>query len=88
MTAVVVTYKFAREPITGFLRQNTVSTDALNVLIRWAGGGAGRKYEVLEDVHEHLVAQVSLQSSSQSAAADDMNRLCREFGIQREALGG
>lgn len=84
MTTIVVTYRFTRDPVAGFFRQNTASTDALNVLIRWAGGGGGRTYEVLEDGEERLVVRVSLQASDQSAAMDDINRLCREFGVTRD----
>lgn len=87
MTTICVTYRFTRDPVTGFFSRNTAPTDALNALMRWAGARDGRAYEVLVEGDESLVARVAFQTSDRSAAADDINRLCREFGVTRVVTG-
>ncbi|WP_311221341.1 MULTISPECIES: hypothetical protein [unclassified Acidovorax] len=85
---ITATYLFTRDPVHGFFRQNTAATDSLNVLILWRDAAGGRTYKLLEDAGERLVARISLQTSDQPSAADDMERLCRDFGIARTVQEG
>jgi len=88
MSNLVGTYRFTRDPVAGFLAKNTASTDALNVLGPWARAASERKFDVLEDVEEYLVARVSFLDSDRSAARRDMDVLCQQHGVRREALDG
>lgn len=84
MTTLYCIYQFTRDQKTGFFRQNSGPTDALNVLIQWAHAGPGRGFEKLRETEDELVARVSFETRAQAAAALDMNRLCAEFAVHRE----
>lgn len=84
MTTQSCTYQFTRDTKTGFFRRNSGPTDALNVLSQWSNAGQGRSFEQLRETEDELVARVSFETRDQAAAAQDMNRLCAEFGVHRE----
>lgn len=87
MTSETVTYRFTRDPATGFFSQNSASTDALSALTQWASGETeGRNFDVTLDTPDELIAKVRFAKSDQVAAARDMNRLCPACGVHRELI--
>lgn len=68
--------------VTGFLSQNTPSTDALNALQIWCYGQKDRTYVVKVDEEEFIVAQLSWKKSDMNAGMD-LNVACERSGIER-----
>lgn len=82
-------YRFVRaEGIPGFLRQNRVSTDALNALNRWKAKGNERSYVVTEgeDDAQGLVAQLTWDDNETDAASVQLDSLCEEHGVARTTI--
>ena len=76
-------YKFIRsQSISGFLKSNRASTDAINALSNWENSGQKRSYEILNGEDEELLARLTWGKSDTSAdsALDDA---CLKFGVER-----
>ena len=76
-------YRFNRsKDVSGFLSQNTPSTDALNALQRWSGGQKGRSYKKKIDEDELLIAQLSWEEGDVNAGPD-LDAQCSKCGVER-----
>ncbi len=82
-----VIYIFTRDDksISGFMRSNRASTDAIGMVVNWSAS-AGRSCQTLQDQDDLLIAKLSYQEEGEQAAADDLNRRCTELGLKRETI--
>lgn len=81
-------YKFSRSArsIKGFFSRNTPSTDALNGLLAWSSTRSERRYEVITDNDELLMAKLSW-SEGDSSAGPDLDDACGKVGVERSYEG-
>ncbi len=77
-------YRFTRDSqsVPGFISQNTPSTDALNVVLRWKDKHTARSYQTIHDGDELLEALLSW-TDDDSTVGTDLDSLCTELGIVR-----
>lgn len=86
--SVSATYRFVRDTSTtnGFLSSRSPLADAINVLSDWQNRTLGRTYDLLAQSDNALVACLSFLPPDQQHAADALNALCLQFGIERELI--
>ena len=89
MSYLMSKYRFVRqvESISGFLRQDRASTDAMNVLGKWRAMEKGRAFELenREDEDGQLVAVLRFHNSDE-VAGFHLDALCEQYGIGREVV--
>ena len=62
------------------------STDAMSVIGKWEGSGSGRKYLVLDDQDDFLVAKLTFLTVDIDKAKSHLNALCAQFGVMYEVV--
>jgi hypothetical protein len=76
-------YKFIRsQSISGFLKSNIASTDAINALSNWENSAHERSYEILIEKDEELLARLTWEKSDTSAGSA-LDVACLNFGVER-----
>ena len=81
-------YLFSRDPrsLQGFHSTNSVSTDALNALAKWASINNAWSYQEVEDRGDNgLVAILSVPESDKVSAGVKLHDACIEYGLVRDA---
>jgi hypothetical protein len=80
-------YTFTRnDGRSGFLRTNTVNTDARNALADWANASNNRSFDILQgDDDDELRALLSFQEQDHEARPD-LDRECNTHGVQRRTV--
>lgn len=77
-------YKFVRKnnSVEGFVSRNRPSTDALNVVNIWSNAQPQRKFTILVDEDEQLVADLTW-SETDPSVGPSLDDACNKFGIER-----
>lgn len=92
MNDVRVTYKFSRNALTSFLKENRASTDAIGLLVEWKAKVAARDYEVHRDDgdgvtdEDTVIATLSTTHGDAECHRGEIDTLCARFGLSREVL--
>jgi hypothetical protein len=83
----VVRYRFARakNSVVGFARANRASTDALNALLQWQAGAAGREFTRLVDEDDYLDVEVKCNADDVDAGVQ-LEAASEKVGVEREVI--
>lgn len=84
MASAKYIFSRSRNP-AGFLSSQKVGTDALNALVRWRAGHAGRNYHVITEDDTCLRADLEWDVTDDGAGVS-LSRSCDSFGVEREFI--